>query len=152
MKRSAILVFGLLLLSILSGLLLSKASLVGKAGMTLFYREYNFLKTWWQGALLVFVVLMILFIIQGILQRNKPLVKKRMVHVIAIVLAILGLIFTYYDFTNTVTHRMLGTSFHIGGYLFWVGWIAISIYYLLPSRRDVATSTEFQGRQKEKNG
>ena len=140
MKRSAILVSGLLLLSLISGVLLSKASLVGKAGMTLFYREYNFLKTWWKGALLVFIVLMIFFVVQGILQRNKPPEKKRLVHIVAIVLAILGLVFTYYDFSNTVTHRMLGTSFHVGAYLFWAGWIAISIHYLFPAQRTVAAS------------
>jgi threonine/homoserine efflux transporter RhtA len=87
-------------------------------------------------------VLTILFIIQGILQKNKPPEKKRLVHIVAIVLALLGLIFTYYDFSNTVTHRMLGTSFHVGAYLFWAGWIAISIYYLVPGRRDIAVSTK----------
>ena len=134
MKRSAIFISGIFLLSIISGVLLSKASSVGKAGMTLFYREYNFLKSWWKGAVLVFVVLMILYLVQGLLQKNKPVQKKRMVHLIAILLAVGGFYFTYLDFSETISHRLLGTAFHTGAYLFWVGWIAISVFYLLGIR------------------
>jgi hypothetical protein len=135
MKPSAKFISILLLLSIISGVLLSKASVVGKAGMTLFYREYNFLKSWWKGALLVFAVLLILYLIQGLLQRNKPAQKKRMINLVAIGLAVAGFFFTYLDFSNTLSHRLLGTAFHIGAYLFWIGWILISICYLRGIRK-----------------
>lgn len=134
MKRTGFFVAGLFLLSILSGILLSKASLVGRAGMTLFYQEYNFLKTWWKGAVLIFITLLLLFIIQGQLQKNKPLSKARLINIVAVVLALAGLYFTYLDFSNSVTHRWLGTAFHTGGYLFWIGWLAISVFYLFPIR------------------
>ena len=140
MKRSAILITSLAILSLLSGFLLSKASLLGKAGMTLFYQEYNFLKSWWKGALLVFIVLMILYVVQGLLQKNKPTGKQRLINMLAIVLALTGWLFTYLDFRNVISHRLLGTSFHIGAYLFWLGWIAISIYYLTGNRSLTSSS------------
>lgn len=134
MKRSAFFISGIFILSIVSGVLLSRASLVGKSGMTLFYTEYNFLKTWWKGALLIFIILFLIYLIQGMLQKQKPPGQKKMINYIAIFLATAGWYFTYLDFNNTVSHRFLGTAFHIGGYLFWIGWIAISIKYLLDTR------------------
>ena len=139
MKRYAILISGLLALSVLSGFLLSKASVAGKAGMTLFYQEYNFLKSWWKGAMIVFAVLLILYFVQGRLQKNKPVQKRRMIHIIAILLALTGLYFTYLDFSNVLSHRMLGTSFHAGAYLFWIGWIGISVYYLVMNKTTTLT-------------
>ncbi len=62
MKNTGISLF-ILSTSIISGYLLSKASIIGKAGMSLFYQEYNFLKTWWKGALLMLTALLILYII-----------------------------------------------------------------------------------------
>ena len=57
------LIFLLAILSTVSGYLLSKASLVGRIGINLFYKEYKFLKVWWQGALVVFIVLLILLFV-----------------------------------------------------------------------------------------
>lgn len=122
----------LALLSILCGYLFSKASLIGKAGMTFVYKEYAFLKTWWQGALFVFVVWMVLLLVQGLAQRKG---KGNWVYISFIVLAIFGIYFTYQDFRHTLSHRLLGERFHLGGYLFWAGWILISIYYLANNRR-----------------
>lgn len=118
----------LALLAILCGYLLSKASLVGKAGMTFVYKEYAFLKTWWQGALFIFGVWLLLFALQRLAQRNFS--RPRWVHIGCIVAACAGLYFTYLDFRHTLSHRLLGERFHLGGYLFWLGWILISLFYL----------------------
>lgn len=135
MKRS--LPFLLLLsgLSVLCGYLLSKASLVGKAGIDLFYKEYTFLKVWWQGALVIFAILFLLFIVQGIIEKRSNRRTAITAHMIAILMACIGLFFTYHDFRHTLTHRLLGERFHIGGYLFWVGWIGISLFYLFQKRQ-----------------
>jgi hypothetical protein len=117
----------LVLLSMLCGYLFSKASLIGKAGMTFVYKEYAFLKTWWQGALFVFVVWMVLLLLQGWAQRKG---KSNWVPIAFIIAAIFGIYFTYQDFRHTISHRLLGERFHLGGYLFWAGWILISIYFL----------------------
>lgn len=135
MKRKSLLVLFLLLLSGVAGYVLSKASLVGRAGISLFYTQYKFLKTWWQGGLVVFAVWMLLFFLQGLAQRKWSPATSRLVHVAAILVASAGLYFTYQDFRHTLSHRWLGERFHLGGYLFWIGWIAISVFYLTENRK-----------------
>jgi hypothetical protein len=130
MKKTALLVFILGCLSVTSGWLLSKASLVGRAGISLFYKEYRFLKTWWQGALTVFIVLILLLLLQGIGQRKLGRHKANILHISILLLSTIGLYFTYYDFRHTTSHRLLGERFHLGAYLFWIGWMIISLFYL----------------------
>jgi hypothetical protein len=108
-------------LSVISGILMSEASFAGRAGINLFYKKYSYLKTWWQGALSVFLVLMVLFIMQGILQRKLSFFKSRIIHSLLLLTTLAGLLFTYSDFRHTTTHRWLGERFHIGAYLFWMG-------------------------------
>jgi hypothetical protein len=138
MKRKSKLVLVLLVLSVIAGYLLSKASLVGKVGISLFYKQYKFLKVWWQGGLLIFAVWMLLFFLQGWVQRRSSLSRAKLVHTGAIVVALIGLYFTYQDFRNTLSHRFLGERFHLGGYLFWIGWIIISLFYLTEKRNDLS--------------
>lgn len=119
------------ILSVISGYLLSKASLIGRAGMSLFYREYNFLKKWWKGALLVAAALFALFFLHGYLAKKYPAQKARLLHGIGCALAITGLYFSYNDFRHTLSHHLLGERFHLGVYLFWLGWISICVFYLV---------------------
>jgi hypothetical protein len=133
MKRNSFFVIFLLLLAGVSGYVLSKASFVGRMGITLFYRQYRFLKVWWQAGLLVFTIWMILFFLQGMAQRRWSSLAKWL-HYAAIAVAVAGLYFTYQDFRNTTSHRWLGERFHLGGYLFWIGWIIISVFYLTGPR------------------
>ena len=133
MKRNTLVLF-LAILSAVSGYLLSKASFVGRVGINIFYKEYRFLKIWWQGALLVFAVLLILLYLQGLVQKKLVFSKAKMVHTGAIFVAMIGLYFTYNDFRYTTTHRLLGERFHLGGYLFWLGWIMISLFFLVQKK------------------
>ena len=133
MKRNT-LVLLLAILSGISGYLLSKASFVGRMGINLFYKEYKFLKVWWQGALVIFGTLLLLLLLQGLAQRRMVFFKARLLNIGAILAALVGLYFTYYDFRHTTTHRLLGERFHLGGYLFWIGWIMISLYCLAQKR------------------
>lgn len=137
MKRTSLLLSILLALSALAGYVLSKASLVGRVGISLFYKQYKFLKVWWQAGLFVFVVWMLLFFVQGRVQRKASLRTAKLTQVGAIILALAGLFFTYQDFRHTLSHRWLGERFHLGGYLFWIGWIMISVFYL--TEKKVAT-------------
>jgi hypothetical protein len=138
-KRISILVVFLAALSCLSGYLMSKASFIGRLGMTYVYKEYRFLKTWWKGALTVFIVWMILLIIQLIIERKLSKQKAIVVHVIFILLALAGLYFTYSDFQNTTSHRWLKERFHIGAYLFWLGWIIISVFCMIQKRKRISS-------------
>lgn len=134
-KAPSFLLLFLAALAALCGFLLSKASLVGKAGITLLYKEYRFLKVWWQGALVVFVCWLLLFLLQGWISRRAKGGKAVWIHLGALVVAALGLFFTYQDFRNDLSHRLLGERFHMGGYLFWIGWMIISLFYLVKRRK-----------------
>jgi hypothetical protein len=141
MNRKSISVLALFLgvLACLSGYLMSKASFVGRLGMTYVYKEYRFLKTWWKGALAVFVVWMVLLIIQTIVESKLSKSKATVVHVIFILLALVGLYFTYSDFQHTTSHRWLKEKFHIGAYFFWLGWIIISVFSIVQRRDGLIT-------------
>lgn len=139
-KRISLLIIFLAALASLSGYLLSKASFIGRLGMTYVYKEYRFMKTWWKGALAVFVVWMVLFIIQAIIERRLSKSKANLAHIIFILLAFVGLYFTYSDFQHTTSHRWLKEKFHIGGYLFWLGWIIISVFFMVQKRKELQTA------------
>ena len=136
-KRVSVLVIVLAALAWLSGYLLSKASFVGRLGMTYVYKEYRFLKTWWKSALAVFVVWMVVLAIQAIVEKKLPKAKAIIVHVIFILFALVGLYFTYSDFQHTTSHRWLKEKFHIGAYLFWLGWILISAFSIVQKKQDI---------------
>jgi hypothetical protein len=127
----------LLPLAIIIGWTLSKASLVGKVGIHILHREYAFLNSWWKGALFVWVVWLVLEIIQyRIWKRNRRNINL-ILQATFIFLAALGLYYTYLDF-RTFSHGLLGDRFHIGGYLFWIGWCAISIFFIKLRKDEIA--------------
>ncbi len=98
------LLFVLGLLSAVSGYLLSRASLVGRVGINLFYKEYKFLKTGWQGALLVFVVLVFVLLAHHTAQNNLVRGKQIGFFLVMLLLAVTGLFFTYSDFRHSLSH------------------------------------------------
>ena len=116
-------------LALIAGWTLSKATVIGKVGIHFLHREYTFLNSWWKGALFVWGVWVVLEIIQY--QVWKKLLRNinLAVQSSCIFLAVLGLYFTYLDF-RTFSHGLLGERFHIGGYLFWIGWCIISIFFI----------------------
>jgi hypothetical protein len=136
-KRISLLIVFLAALAVLSGYLMSKASFIGRLGMTFVYKEYRFLKTWWKGALAVFIVWIILLIIQTIIDRKLSRRTAAFIHIIFILLALAGLYFTYSDFQHTTTHRWLKEKFHIGAYLFWLGWIIISVFCMVQKPKEL---------------
>lgn len=142
MKPAKWVILFLAILSVVSGYLMSKASLVGRAGMSLFYTEYNFLKVWWKGGLLIFFALTALFIIHSLVQKRASSKGARNFHLIATVFAVTGLYFTYNDFRHTLSHHLLGERFHLGVYLFWIGWIIVSVLHLLKLNVDSSKHNE----------
>ena len=134
MNRERVFIISLGFFSIVAGYLLSAISFVGRAGISLFYTEYQFLKTWWKGALLVFFVWILLFLIQSYLVTNVRKKNSNIFQTVVMMIAVAGLYFTYSDFRNTLSHRWLGERFHLGAYLFWLGWIAITIFVFQQKR------------------
>lgn len=137
MKRNTAIVFLLALFSLIDGYLLSAISLLGRAGISLFYTQYQFLKSWWKGAILVFVVWLILYTLQSAFDKRASKASSNVLQIILLLVAAAGLYFSYADFRNSLSHRWLGERFHLGVYLFWIGWMTISL--LILSRKKPAT-------------
>lgn len=114
--------------SVISGLLISKMSLLGKVGISLFFKEYQIFKSFWQTALLFLVIQ---FLVIGVfLILTKTVKKVTNFSIVAIMLVLLGLGATIYDFQTETSHRLLNGYFHSGFYLFWVS-VLVSIFWIL---------------------
>src|SRR5690606_17086879 len=110
---------------------LSKATLIGRTGINLFYQEYKFLKVWWQGALVVLVVLLVLWMIHQLVRTRFNRNRAILGHSLMLFIYLVGLYFTYNDFRTDLSHRLLGERFHLGAYLFWIAAIMLAIVYLI---------------------
>lgn len=121
-------------LAVLAGYLFSKINLIGRAGIALFYNEYRFFKSWWKGALAVFTIWLLLFWLQGFIDRKLVHGQAVLLHIAALVIALIGLFATYSNFRHDISHRIIGERFHLGFYLFWAGWMLISLFYLFQKR------------------
>lgn len=131
----------LLPLAVIVGWTLSKATIIGKVGIHVLHREYTFLNSWWKGALLIWIVWLALEIIQYRIWKKYPPNTNRIIQSLLILLAIVGLYFTYLDF-RTISHNLLGQRFHIGGYLFWIGWCIISIFFIRLPKDEISINPD----------
>lgn len=134
MKRILILITLLLPISVVSGYLMSKVSWIGRIGMSLFYKEYNFLKVWWQGAAFVFMVYLVLMTLHYIVYRKTHVILGRLIHFLGICAAMGGVYLSYDDFQNDFSHHLLRSRFHTGVYVFWGGWVLIALFFLLSKK------------------
>ncbi len=145
MKQNRVFIISLALFSLLTGYLLSAISFVGKAGISLFYTQYQFLKTWWKGALLVFIVWIVLFTILHSVNKRVSKTSSNIIFTVYLSIAMAELFFSYTDFRTSLSHRWLGERFHLGVYLFWLGWTAIAMFLLLKKKtliEDFAPKTQ----------
>jgi len=134
MKRFLFLVL-LAALSVISGLLMSRSSWIGRVGITFFHKAYNLTKVWWQGATAVFIILLLFFFLHSLLQQKLPLIAARIFHFMFLLAAVVALYITYDDFHTTRSHRLLGHNFHNGCYLVWVGWIMECVFFLFSRKK-----------------
>lgn len=142
MKKILNLILLQAIISLISGILLSKMSLVGKIGISVVYTEYALLKSWWKAALVVFAIQLITMAILYVCKRFLIYKTFVIVNLVLIILGLLGLFFTYIDFTAT-SHKYMNSSFHTGGYLVWAGWFINCIYFFIFSvkPKPIETST-----------
>jgi len=129
------------IISLISGILLSKMSLIGKIGITVAYTEYTLLKTWWKGALVVFLIQLILIAILYVSKRFALYKNFVIINLVLVILGLLGVFFTYIDFTTT-SHKYMNSKFHTGGYLVWLGWFINCIYFFIFSVKPKPTETK----------
>ncbi len=130
MKRTILFLLFLAGLAIASGYLMSQMSWIGRLGINLVHKEYKFLKYWWQGAAVVYGVLLLLFVIQSVVHRAAHIAVARIIHFLFLVGAAGGFYLTQQDFSDDFSHHLLKQRFHIGAYLFWVGWACICVFFL----------------------
>lgn len=117
-------------LSLVSGFLISKMSWIGRIGVTWFMPQYKVFKSWWQTAIILFMVQVIVLVIQWLVKR-KASARTTFFTVLAFILiGIAGLYLTYNDFQSTFTHKLMKEKFHLGFYLFWLTWVIGSLYIL----------------------
>ena len=130
MKNFKVLICLQLLLSVVSGVLVSKMSFLGRLGINIAYKQYSLFKTWWKTALVMAVIQILITLIQRYINQKQPANKAKMFSAILLVVAIAGLYGTYNDFTTTFSHKILKEKFHLGFYLFWLTWILGNVYFL----------------------
>lgn len=127
-------------LCILEAYLISKISLIGKIGIAMFYKQYRFLRSGWKTFLLLFGIQLLLILLLHLAKKRLPARKANYTAAVFLILAIMGLWGTYYDFQYTFSHRLLKEKFHLGFYLFWLGWMGSCVYYLAvkPAKQEEA--------------
>ncbi|WP_036602977.1 hypothetical protein [Olivibacter sitiensis] len=120
-----------------AGLLISSMSWVGKMGINIAYKEYAVLKSWWKVAIILFAIQLLLILIQWLLTSNSGKRNKGWMFLF-LALGIMGLVITYHDFQNTLSHKLLKEKFRSGVYLFWLGWLVSSVFFLTKSNKILA--------------
>ena len=137
MKNKIIHLLILAFSSLLSGIMISKMSFIGKIGITIIYNEYTILKSWWKTALLLFAIQAVIFIVLSIWnEKTTKRFKRLLLPLIFLFMGIIGLIYCYYDFTET-SHRLLKKTFHFGLYIFWFPWFGNCIFFMTKKSQKV---------------
>lgn len=136
MKRISNILFLQAILSVIAGSLISKMSWIGRVGVTWFMPQYKIFKSWWQTAIVLFLVQVLVLGIQWLVKRKASNKAAVITSMSFLLIGLAGLYFTYNDFQSTFTHRLMKEKFHLGFYIFWLGWVINSIY-LLASRRTI---------------
>ena len=125
-----------LLLSAISALLLAQMSWMGKLGISLFNKNYAFLKSPFQSGAYIFATQLILILILHIIYRTFNKGIRQWICFAIFILGVIGLVYTIYDFNQEFSHKILKTKFHFGAYLIWIGYMLTATYYfLLPHRK-----------------
>jgi len=130
MLRIYILILSQAFFSIIEAYLVSKISFLGKIGISTTHTEYQLLRSGWKTFLLFFGIQLLIIFVLSYMQKKSPPKATHLTATALLVMAIFGLLITYNDFQHTFTHRLLRERFHLGFYLFWLGWISSCIFFL----------------------
>jgi len=137
--RIALLITCQALLCWLDVYLISKISWIGRLGIATVHKEYRLLRSDWKTFLLLFSLQVILIIILIVIRTRRRQKLTTLVASFLLMLGAIGLFLTFRDFIYTYTHRLLKERFHLGFYLFWLGWIGTCIFFLaIKDKKDPA--------------
>ncbi|MHA4808070.1 hypothetical protein ACX0G9_08180 [Flavitalea flava] len=131
------------LLSLLEAYLISKISVIGRIGIATVHKEYRLLRSGWKTFLLLFGIQVTIIIILYIVQKKNVKKITTLVTSILLLLGVLGLCVTFQDFLHTYTHRLLKERFHLGFYLFWLGWVGTCLYFLVTTLKETKNTELF---------
>ena len=129
MKRISNILFLQAILSVIAGFLISKMSWIGRVGVTWFMPQYKIFKSWWQTAIVLFLVQVLVLGIQWLVKRKASNKAAVITSMSFLLIGLAGLYFTYNDFQSTFTHRFIFELFHLVFYIFWLGWFFICVYF-----------------------
>lgn len=136
MKRNySLLAFILICLSLLSGNLTAGVSWVGKIGISFFYRQFSFFQSWWQSSLVCLALMLIIGGLLYFLDRSLAGFKRKVALIVSFLVFLAGLYFTFRNFRTDLSHRWLGERFHVGIYLYWMGFSIISLFFALTEKK-----------------
>lgn len=117
--------------------LISKISLIGRIGIATVHREYRLLRSAPKTFALFFGIQIVIILVLTI---SFSRMQRRFAVTIAWLLLLggcAGLLLTYLDFLHTYSHRLLKERFHLGFYLFWLGWIGSCLVFLISKNRNL---------------
>ena len=121
------------LISVVSGILITQMSLLGRIGIHTMYRQFLVFRSWWKTALLFFAAQCLLLALLYGVRKAMRLSSAKKVAWILLLIGILGAGTTYWDFSHTM-HKVMKAKFHFGFYLFWLGWVVCTLSLLKAKR------------------
>lgn len=134
MKNNIVLTLFQGVLSVVSSILISNMSFIGRLGISLQYREYLVFKTWWKTALLLFAVQFTLILVLATAKKLGNPIFFRFFTILLFIAGLVGCYFTFVDFTTT-NHKLMKQYFHFGFYLFWIGWFISCLYFMFAKNK-----------------
>lgn len=120
--------------------LVSKISLIGKIAIALIHPEYRLLRSGWKTFFLFFFIQLAVIAALEIARRKTQRAILAYTAGTLILIGLCGLGATYVDFLHTYSHRLLKERFHMGFYVFWLGWIGSCIVFLVDKKRPPVSS------------
>ena len=136
MKRLFSLILFQCLTSVISGILISKMSFIGRIAVSTTRREYLVFKTWWKTALIILAIQLFLILILWIFKRISNLLGVLMSLAFLLLIGF-GVYYTYLDFTQT-SHKYMRIVFHSGFYLAWASGAFTCFYFIFtPFRKKI---------------
>ena len=130
------------LISVVSGILITQMSLLGRIGIHTMYRQFLVFRSWWKTALLFFAAQCLLLALLYGVRKAMRLSSAKKVAWILLLIGILGAGTTYWDFSHTM-------QFHFGFYLFWLGWAVSCLYFISLKGEERKVTNEEQEKVKE---
>jgi len=141
LSRISLLVACQALLCWLETWLILKISFIGKIRIATVHKEYGMLRSGWKTFLLLFSIQLVIIITLSVIEKRLPKRISVIVTSVLLLLGVIGLFITFQDFLYTYTHRLLKERFHTGFYLFWVGWVATCLFFVIRLTRKRSAAT-----------